>query len=34
MEMKLDDEVYALIMLSSLLDNWETLIVSLSNKSF
>lgn len=33
MEMKLDDEVHALIVLSSLLDNWETLIVSLDNSA-
>jgi hypothetical protein len=31
MKLVLDDEVQALLMLSSLPDNWETLVVSLSN---
>jgi len=31
MEFVLDDKLLALLLLSSLLDNWETLVVSLSN---
>jgi len=31
MEILLDDELLALLLLSSLLDSWETLVVSLSN---
>ena len=30
-KISLDDELQALLLLSSLLDNWETLVVSLSN---
>ena len=30
-KLELDDEVHVLLLLSSLLDNWETLVVSLSN---
>ena len=33
MKLVLDDEVYALILLSSLPDSWETLVVSLSNSA-
>ena len=33
MKLVLDDEVYALILLSSLPDNWKTLVVSLSNSA-
>ncbi|KAK2987964.1 hypothetical protein RJ640_011227 [Escallonia rubra] len=32
-EMKLDDELQALLLLSSLPDSWETLVVSLSNST-
>ena len=31
MKLELDDEVHALLLLSSLPNNWETLVVSLSN---
>ena len=31
MKLELDDEVQALLLLSSLPDSWETLVVSLSN---
>ncbi|RVW64630.1 Retrovirus-related Pol polyprotein from transposon TNT 1-94 [Vitis vinifera] len=31
MKLELDDEIHALLLLSSLLDSWETLVVSLSN---
>ncbi|KAF7151014.1 hypothetical protein RHSIM_Rhsim02G0098600 [Rhododendron simsii] len=31
--LKFDDELQALLLLSSLLDNWETLVVSLSNSA-
>ena len=33
MKLIIDDELQALLLLSSLLDNWETLVVSLSNSS-
>jgi hypothetical protein len=33
MKLVLDDEVQALLMLSSLPDSWETLVVSLSNSA-
>ena len=33
MKLELDDEVQALLLLSSLPDNWETLVVSLSNSA-
>ena len=33
MKMLLEDELQALLLLSSLLDSWETLVVSLSNSS-
>jgi hypothetical protein len=33
MELLLDDELQALFLLSSLLDSWETLMVSLSNSA-
>ena len=33
MKLKLDDEVQALLLLSSLQDSWETLVVSLSNST-
>ena len=33
MKLALDDEVQALLVLSSLPDSWETLVVSLSNSS-
>ena len=33
MKLELDDEVHTLLLLSSLLDNWETLVVSLSNSA-
>ena len=33
MKMNLDDEFQALLMLSYLLDSWETLVVSLSNSA-
>lgn len=32
-DMKFDDETQALLLLSSLPDNWETLVVSLSNSA-
>ncbi|GMP36494.1 hypothetical protein CsSME_00008607 [Camellia sinensis var. sinensis] len=32
-KMELEDEMQALLLLSSLLDNWETLVVSLSNSA-
>ena len=33
MKLRLDDEVHVLLLLSSLLDNWETLMISLSNSA-
>ena len=33
MKMVLDDELQALLLLSSLPDSWETLVVSLSNST-
>ena len=33
MKLELDDEVQTLLLLSSLPDNWETLVVSLSNST-
>ena len=33
MKMIIDDELQALLLLSSLLDSWETLVVSLSNSA-
>ena len=33
MKLELDDEVQTLLLLSSLPDNWETLVVSLSNSA-
>ena len=33
MKLELDDEVQALLLLSSLPDSWETLVVSLSNSA-
>ena len=33
MKLELDDEVHALLLLSSLLNSWETLVVSLSNSA-
>ena len=33
MKLELDDEVHALLLLSSLPDSWETLVVSLSNST-
>ena len=33
MKLELDDKVHALLLLSSLLDIWETLVVSLSNSA-
>ena len=33
MKLELDDEVQTLLLLSSLLDSWETLVVSLSNSA-
>ena len=33
MKMTLDDELQALLLLSSLPDSWETLVVSLSNST-
>ena len=33
MKLKIDDELQALLLLSSLLNNWETLVVSLSNST-
>ena len=33
MKLELDDEVHVLLLLSSLLDNWETLMISLSNSA-
>jgi hypothetical protein len=33
MKLVLDDEVQVLLMLSSLPDSWETLVVSLSNSA-
>ena len=33
MKLELDDEVHTLLLLSSLLDNWETLVVFLSNSA-
>ena len=33
MKLELNDEVHALLLLSSLLNNWETLVVSFSNST-
>ena len=33
MKLELNDEVHALLLLSSLLDSWETLVVSFSNST-
>ena len=33
MKLELDDEVHALLLLSSLPDNWKTLVVSMSNSA-
>ena len=33
MKLELDDEVQTLLLLSSLPDSWETLVVSLSNSA-
>ena len=33
LDMKLDDEIHALCLISSLPDSWETLVVSLSNSA-
>ena len=33
MKLELDDKVHAFLLLNSLLDNWETLVVSLSNSA-
>ena len=33
MKLVIDDELQALLLLSSLLDSWETLVVSLSNSA-
>ena len=33
MKLVIDDELQALLVLSSLLDSWETLVVSLSNSA-
>ena len=33
MKLELDDKVHAFLLLNSLLDNWETLMISLSNSA-